>query len=233
MLILALACVRHAAGAFAGASAAASSSRVAQSRVAAPVLVANPGALGLDLTGQVAFVAGVADSTGYGWAICKALAEAGATVTVGTWPPVLGIFEKSLKSGKFKEDMILSDGSLMEITKVYPLDAVFDNPADVPDEVKVRPIDSARTSRAHAFPLPQRFATAVTTCHARTTQQRRQLLAAPKPLAPHPAPVPPPRRITSATRASMASRLPRWQIRSRPTTARSISSSIPSPTGRR
>ena len=32
----------------------------------------------LDLTGKVAFVAGVADSTGYGWAICKALAEAGA-----------------------------------------------------------------------------------------------------------------------------------------------------------
>ena len=30
-----------------------------------------------DLTGKVAFVAGVADSTGYGWAICKALAEAG------------------------------------------------------------------------------------------------------------------------------------------------------------
>ena len=53
-----------------------------------------------DLKGKVAFVAGVADSSGYGWAICKALAEAGATVTVGTWPPVLGIFEKSLRSGE-------------------------------------------------------------------------------------------------------------------------------------
>ena len=52
----------------------------------------------LDLSGKVAFVAGVADSTGYGWAIAKALAEAGATVTVGTWPPVLAIFEKSLKA---------------------------------------------------------------------------------------------------------------------------------------
>ena len=49
----------------------------------------------VDLRGKTAFVAGVADSTGYGWAICKALAEAGATVTVGTWPPVLGIFQKS------------------------------------------------------------------------------------------------------------------------------------------
>lgn len=66
----------------------------------------------------MAFVAGVADSSGYGWAICKALAEAGATVTVGTWPPVLGIFEKSLKRGSFDEDMKLEDGSLFKIDKV-------------------------------------------------------------------------------------------------------------------
>ena len=92
--------------------------------------------LSVDLKGKTAFVAGVADSTGYGWAICKALAEAGATITVGTWPPVLGIFEKSLSSGKFDEDMILSDGSKMEIAKVYPLDAVFDEPDDVPEDVK-------------------------------------------------------------------------------------------------
>ena len=38
--------------------------------------------LNMDLTGKVAFVAGVGDSSGYGWAICKALANAGATVTV-------------------------------------------------------------------------------------------------------------------------------------------------------
>ncbi|CAM9263023.1 unnamed protein product [Choristocarpus tenellus] len=91
--------------------------------------------LDVDLTGKVAFVAGVADSSGYGWAICKALAEAGATVTVGTWPPVLGIFEKSLKKGSFDNEMILSDGSKMEIAKVYPLDAVYDGPEDVPEEV--------------------------------------------------------------------------------------------------
>ena len=65
----------------------------------------------VDLTGKVAFIAGVADSTGYGWAIAKALANAGATITVGTWPPVLGIFEKSLKLGKFDDDLILDDGS--------------------------------------------------------------------------------------------------------------------------
>lgn len=30
----------------------------------------------------------------------------------------------------------LPDGSLMEIKKVYPLDAVFDNPEDVPEDVR-------------------------------------------------------------------------------------------------
>lgn len=37
----------------------------------------------IDLRDKVAFVAGVADSRGYGWAISKMLAEAGATVIVG------------------------------------------------------------------------------------------------------------------------------------------------------
>merc|ERR1719331_3627578 len=98
----------------------------------APVMA---GLSSMDLTGKTAFVAGVADSTGYGWAICKALASAGCKIIVGTWPPVLGIFEKSLKAGKFDEDMILPDGSKMVIEKVYPLDAVFDTPDDITDEI--------------------------------------------------------------------------------------------------
>jgi len=49
---------------------------------------------------------------------------------------VLNIFQKSLSSGKFDEDMVLDDGSMMKIANVYPLDAVFDNPEDVPDDVK-------------------------------------------------------------------------------------------------
>jgi enoyl-[acyl-carrier protein] reductase I len=93
-------------------------------------------ALPIDMKGKVAFIAGVGDSSGYGWAIAKAMAGAGAKIIVGTWPPVLGIFEKSLKAGKFDEDMILPDGSKMVIEKVYPLDAVFDTPADVTDEIK-------------------------------------------------------------------------------------------------
>ncbi|KAH8073880.1 hypothetical protein JL721_2427 [Aureococcus anophagefferens] len=88
-----------------------------------------------DLTGKVAFVAGVADSTGYGWAIAKALAEAGATIIVGTWPPVLNIFKLSLDKGKLDEDRKLSDGGMMDIAKIYPLDAVFDTPDDVAESI--------------------------------------------------------------------------------------------------
>jgi len=90
----------------------------------------------VDLTGKVAFIAGVADSSGYGWAIARSLASAGATIIVGTWPPVLKIFQNGLKRGSFDDDSTLPDGDKMVIEKVYPLDAVFDSPDDVPDEIK-------------------------------------------------------------------------------------------------
>ncbi|RXH81202.1 hypothetical protein DVH24_005116 [Malus domestica] len=92
--------------------------------------------LPIDLRGKRAFIAGVADDHGYGWAISKALAAAGAEILVGTWVPALNIFESSLRRGKFDESRTLPDGSLMEITKVYPLDAVFDSPEDVPEDIK-------------------------------------------------------------------------------------------------
>ncbi|OIW05624.1 hypothetical protein TanjilG_23410 [Lupinus angustifolius] len=92
--------------------------------------------LPINLKGKRAFIAGVADDHGYGWAIAKSLAAAGAEILVGTWVPALNIFESSLRRGKFDESRILPDGSLMEITKVYPLDAVFDNLEDVPEDIK-------------------------------------------------------------------------------------------------
>jgi enoyl-[acyl-carrier protein] reductase I len=66
---------------------------------------------------QVAFVAGVADASGYGWAIAKQLANAGATIIVGTWPPVLTLFERGLSKG-FGEDSKLLDGTDLKIDKV-------------------------------------------------------------------------------------------------------------------
>ena len=67
----------------------------------------------------MAFIAGVADSSGYGWAIAKQLANAGATIVVGTWPPVLSLFERGIKKG-FGEDGQLLDGTAMKIDKVPP-----------------------------------------------------------------------------------------------------------------
>src|SRR4051812_2850963 len=90
----------------------------------------------IDLSGKRAFIAGVGDDQGYGWAIAKALAEAGAEILIGTWTPVMRIFAMSLSSGKLDSSRLLSDGSLMEFAKIYPLDAVFDSPDDVPEEIR-------------------------------------------------------------------------------------------------
>ena len=89
--------------------------------------------LAIDLKGKLAFVAGVGDDRGYGWAIVKALATAGARVCIGTWPPLLTIFRKSLERGRL--DVALPGGGELEIEKIYPLDAVYDTPADVPPEL--------------------------------------------------------------------------------------------------
>ncbi|MBK6493719.1 MAG: enoyl-[acyl-carrier-protein] reductase [Gemmatimonadales bacterium] len=92
--------------------------------------------LPIDLRGKRAFVAGVADDGGFGFAIAKALAEAGATVCIGTWPPALGIFEALIERGKIAESLTLRDGSPMVFEKIYPLDAAYDTMDDVPAEVK-------------------------------------------------------------------------------------------------
>eukprot|EP01018_Ginkgo_biloba_P032989 Gb_25418 [translate_table: standard] len=95
-----------------------------------------PSGLSIDLRGKRAFIAGIADDNGYGWAIAKSLAAAGAEILVGTWVPALNIFETSLKRGKFDESRVLPNGSMMEISKIYPLDAIYDTPEDVPEDVK-------------------------------------------------------------------------------------------------
>jgi enoyl-[acyl-carrier protein] reductase I len=89
--------------------------------------------LSIDLTGKRAFVAGIADDKGYGWAIVRALAAAGASVCVGTWPPALKIFTKSLERGKL--DLSLPGGGEIELERIYPFDAVYDTDEDVPEDV--------------------------------------------------------------------------------------------------
>jgi enoyl-[acyl-carrier protein] reductase I len=92
--------------------------------------------LSIDLTGKRAFVAGVADDAGFGFAIAKALAEAGATVCVGTWPPALGIFTTLLRRGKLDASLAFADGRKLDFERVYPFDAEFDTFDDVPADVR-------------------------------------------------------------------------------------------------
>jgi enoyl-[acyl-carrier protein] reductase I len=92
--------------------------------------------LNIDLEGKRAFVAGVADDGGFGFAIAKSLAEAGARVCVGTWPPALGIFKTMLERGKFDESLQLANGGKLAFEKIYALDADFDTLADIPADVR-------------------------------------------------------------------------------------------------
>ena len=92
--------------------------------------------LAIDLKGKRALIAGVSDDGGFGFAIAKAMAEAGATICVGSWPPALGIFHKLLERGKMDESMALSDGSKLEFERIYPLDAAYDVLDDAPAELR-------------------------------------------------------------------------------------------------
>jgi enoyl-[acyl-carrier protein] reductase I len=92
--------------------------------------------LNIDLRGKRVFIAGIGDDHGFGWAIAKSLAEAGAEILIGTWAPIVRIFNMSWANGKFDESRKLSNGKLMEYAKLYPIDAVFDKMEDVPQEIK-------------------------------------------------------------------------------------------------
>jgi enoyl-[acyl-carrier protein] reductase I len=91
--------------------------------------------LSIDLRGKRAFIAGVADDGGFGFAIAKALADAGASVCVGTWPPALGIFQTLLRRGKLDASLALSDGRKLEFERILPLDAEYDVATDAPAEL--------------------------------------------------------------------------------------------------
>ena len=92
--------------------------------------------LPIDLTGKHALVAGVADERGLGFSIAKALAECGATVSVGTWPPLLKLLELQLGKGRLDDALRLSSGAKMEFAAIHPFDADYDSLDDVPVEVR-------------------------------------------------------------------------------------------------
>ncbi len=92
--------------------------------------------LSIDLTGKRALVAGVADDNGFGFAIAKALAEAGAEIVVATWPPALNIFRNLLDRGKIDDSRRLANGELLQFKRIYPLDAAYDSLEDAPEDVR-------------------------------------------------------------------------------------------------
>jgi enoyl-[acyl-carrier protein] reductase I len=92
--------------------------------------------LPIDLSAKRAFVAGVADDNGFGFAIAKALAQAGASIVLGTWPPALGIFENMLERGKIADSLALGDGRRLEFERIYPLDAAFDTLEEAPADIR-------------------------------------------------------------------------------------------------
>jgi enoyl-[acyl-carrier protein] reductase I len=103
----------------------------------------------IDLRGKRALVAGVADAVGFGFAIAKSLAECGAEVAVASWPPAMGIFETMLRRGKMDDSRRLANGSLLEFSKIYPLDAAYDTMEDVPADVR----DNKRYSERGDFTI--------------------------------------------------------------------------------
>lgn len=92
--------------------------------------------LPIDLSGRRALVAGVADDGGYGFYIAKSLAQAGAKVSVATWPPALTIFRNLIERGKIDESRTMPDGSKLEFERIYPFDAVFDTLAQAPADIR-------------------------------------------------------------------------------------------------
>ncbi len=92
--------------------------------------------LSIDLTGKRALVVGVAEDTGYGFAIAKALHQAGATVCLGVWPQMYGVFSAMLARGKLDASLMHPDGTKLTFEALYPLDAAFDTFADMPEDVR-------------------------------------------------------------------------------------------------
>lgn len=92
--------------------------------------------LPINLSGKRALVAGVADDNGFGFAIARALAAAGASVCVATWPPALNIFLNLIERGKIDASRKMPDGSLLTFERIYPLDAMFDTLESAPEDIR-------------------------------------------------------------------------------------------------
>ncbi len=90
--------------------------------------------LAIDLTGKRALIAGV--ERGFGFAIARALAEAGATVSIATWPALLKAFQMHFERGKLDDALRLRSGGRLAFAAIHPFDADHDRLDDVPADVR-------------------------------------------------------------------------------------------------
>lgn len=90
----------------------------------------------LDLTNKNAFVTGVADDGGFGWAIAKSLQAAGANVYLASHPRVLGIVQRFLERDKYADSRKLPYGVEGELAPkgLIGCDVEFDTDADIPED---------------------------------------------------------------------------------------------------
>lgn len=92
--------------------------------------------LPIDLRGKRVLIAGIADDRGFGFAIARRMAAAGAQVCAATWPPAYFSFTTSLRRGKYSKSGALPDGSELSFERIYALDAQLDRKSDVSEEIR-------------------------------------------------------------------------------------------------
>jgi enoyl-[acyl-carrier protein] reductase I len=94
--------------------------------------------IGLDLTGKHAFVTGVADDGGFGWAIAKALQAAGAKVYLASHPRVTNIVAMLLRRPASAASRVLPHGAGGELAPaaIIPCDVQYDTAEDMPADLR-------------------------------------------------------------------------------------------------
>jgi enoyl-[acyl-carrier protein] reductase I len=91
--------------------------------------------LTIDLRGRRALVAGIADGRGFGFAIAKELAAAGAKICAATWPPAYRSFSTIVERNELEPR---PDGTpaRFEFERIYPLDARYDTRESIPEDLR-------------------------------------------------------------------------------------------------
>lgn len=94
--------------------------------------------VGIDLSGKNAFVTGVADDGGFGWAIAKALKAAGAKVWLASHPRVTGLVGLILRRTGSAASRALPYGVEGEFQPdgIIGCDVAYDTLEDMPEEVR-------------------------------------------------------------------------------------------------